>query len=244
MQKKFRGRLESGLIAQDHSEGRYWTAIRVPFDPAKTWPERKAMRVRGTINGFAFRTSLFGSHANGYLLMVNRTMQKQARVAPGATADIVLEPDLEDRSATPPAELAKLLKEDRSLKKWFEKLNYSMHRYICDAVAESKSAQVRERRAEQWVERMMLTMEGELELPPILQVAFRRQPQARPGWDALTPIQRRSQLLSIFNCQSPEARAKRVERTVEDCMRAVERASGVRTTRSRTKPSDSEEYYD
>jgi uncharacterized protein YdeI (YjbR/CyaY-like superfamily) len=228
MKKSFRAQLESGLIAQDHSEGRYWTAIRIPFDPVEVWPTRKGMRVRGTINGFPFRTSLFGSHASGHLLMVNKTMQKGAKALPGSMANIVIEPDLEDRSATPPPELAKLLKSDRSVKKWYEQLNYSMRKYMADAVDEAKSSEARQRRAEQWVETMMLAMEGEVEPPPILQIGFRRQPQARAGWDAMTPIQRRNQLLGIFQCKGPEARAKRAEKTVAEAIRMGNRKTGAK----------------
>jgi hypothetical protein len=41
-----------------------WVIARVPFDVQKAWPERKRLRVRGDIEGFAFRTSLF-SKAGG-----------------------------------------------------------------------------------------------------------------------------------------------------------------------------------
>jgi uncharacterized protein YdeI (YjbR/CyaY-like superfamily) len=234
---RFRAQLERGLIAQDHSEGRYWIAIRMPFDPAEVWPERKGMRVLGTINGFPFRTSLFGSRTAGFLLMVNQTMQKKANAVPGSTAEIVIEPDLEDRSATPPPELAKLLKADREVRRWFEKLNYSMRRYICDRVAEPKSAETRVRRAEQWVECLMLTMEGEIEPPPVLQAVFRRQPQARAAWNAQTPIQRRNQLMQIFHAQSPEARLRRAEW-------AVARALGCPNSKPASKRSLDEEEYD
>ena len=233
MKKSFRAQLESGLIAQDHSEGRYWTAIRIPFDPVEVWPERRGMSVRGTINGFPFRSTLFGSRAAGHLLLVNKIMQKKAKVSPGSIADIVIEPDLEDRSATLPTELAKLLKSDRSVKKWYEKLNYSMRKYMADAVDEAKSAEARQRRAEHWVETMMLTMEGEIEPPPILQIAFRRQPLARAGWEAMTPIQRRNQLLGIFQCKGPAARAKRTEWAVAE---AVKIANRVANRKSGAKP--------
>jgi hypothetical protein len=233
MQISFRGQLESGLIAQDHSEGRYWTAIRIPFDPVEVWPERRGMSVRGTINCFPFRTFLFGSRAAGHLLLVNKTMQKEAKVAPGSMADIVIEPDLEDRSATPPAELAKLLKSDRSVKTWYEKLNYSMRKYIADTVANAKSAEARQRRAEHWVETMMLAMEGEVEPPPILQIAFRRQPLARIGWEAMTAIQRRTQLMAIFQCKGPEARARRTEWAIKEMIKVANR---IASRKSGAKP--------
>src|ERR1700731_3664752 len=75
-----------------------WVIARVPFDIAKAWPERNGRRVRGTINGFAFRTSLFPEKgADRYVLLVNRKMQAGAKARPGETVRITLEPDLEGR---------------------------------------------------------------------------------------------------------------------------------------------------
>ncbi len=49
-----------------------WVIARVPFDVAKAWPERRRLRVRGEIEGFAFHTSLFASAGGtGYFLLVN-----------------------------------------------------------------------------------------------------------------------------------------------------------------------------
>lgn len=224
-QMRFRAKVETGIVAQDHSEGRYWTAIRVPFQPKEVWPERRGMSVRGTINGYPFRTFLFGSKVNGHLLLVNKTMQKQAGAMPGTTAEIVVEPDLEDRTAKPPSELAKLFKEDRAVKKWFEQLNYSTRRYICDAIDQRKSPESRVRCAEQWVECLMLAMDGEIDVPPVLQMAFRRYPGASERWATMTPIQRRTQLIAIFQAKSPEARANRAERTAREAAPGTGRAS-------------------
>ena len=69
----------------------------------------------------------------------------------------------------------------------------------------------------------MLVMEGEIEPPPILQAAFRRQPLARTGWETMTPIQRRNILLGIYMTQGPEARAKRVERAIADALKIANR---------------------
>jgi uncharacterized protein YdeI (YjbR/CyaY-like superfamily) len=70
-------------------------------------------------------------------------------------------------------------------------------------------------------ERMMLAMEGEKILPPILQVAFRREPLAQVGWKAMTPIQRRNHLLGIFYYQSPEARERRAQKAVAEALRVA-----------------------
>ncbi|MGH9586409.1 MAG: YdeI/OmpD-associated family protein, partial [Acidobacteriaceae bacterium] len=223
VQKKFRG------VLQPDGTGLKWVVVKVPFDAAKAWPKRNGMKVKGTINGFAFRTSLFGSAQGGHVLLVNKQMQKGGGVRTGGLADVVLEPDLEERVSATPPELEKLLKQDRAVKKWFEGMSYSMRKYMEDAVRTPKSEAARVRRAEQEVERMMLAMEGERDLPPILQVAFRRHPKAAEGWKAMTPVQRRGHLLGIFYYQSPEARQKRAEKAVAEAVRkAGDQRSGLR----------------
>jgi uncharacterized protein YdeI (YjbR/CyaY-like superfamily) len=199
-----------------------WVIAHVPFSPAKVWKTRQGMRVKGTINGFAFRSSLFGSAEKGYVVLVNKTMQKGAEAYAGEMAEFTLEPDLEERSAIVPPEFAKLLKQDRALARWFAALSYSYRKDICSTVSEPKSAEARQRRAEQMTERMMLAMEGEHTLPPILQLAFRRAPRAQAGWDAMTSVQRRAHLLGIFYYQSPEARERRAQKAVDEALRAAE----------------------
>jgi uncharacterized protein YdeI (YjbR/CyaY-like superfamily) len=235
MQKRFQARLEKVEISLP------WVVARLPFDPVQAWPNHIKLHVKATIRAagaasepYSFSTSLQCSQEHGYFLLVTQKIRKAARLSVGDLAEIVLEADLEGRAATPPPELAKLLRADRSVKKWFEALNYSTRKYIAENVAEPKSPQARLRRAEQWIERFLLTMEGEASPPPILQAAFRRQPLARAGWDALTANQRRLALLSLFMCQSPEAQAKRVERAIAQAMKGAMKASR-RITQTRRK---------
>jgi uncharacterized protein YdeI (YjbR/CyaY-like superfamily) len=198
-----------------------WVIAPVPFSPTKVWKTRKRMRVKGTINGFGFRTSLFGSAEKGYVVLVNKTMQKGAQAYAGEMAEFTLEPDLEEREAAVPPELTKLLKQDKAVARWFEALSYSIRKYIGDSVSKPKSPAARQRRAEQMVERIMLAMEGEQILPPILQVAFRRAPRAKAGWERMTAVQRRGHLLGIFYYQSPEARERRAQKAVDEALRVA-----------------------
>jgi uncharacterized protein YdeI (YjbR/CyaY-like superfamily) len=82
-------------------------------------------------------------------------------------------------------------------------------------------------RAEKMAESVMLAMEGEQELPPILRAAFQRQPQSREGWDAMTPAQRRNHLLGIFYVQTVEGRERRAAKAVEECLRVAKRKRGA-----------------
>jgi uncharacterized protein YdeI (YjbR/CyaY-like superfamily) len=70
------------------------------------------------------------------------------------------------------------------------------------------------KRAEQMAERLLATMEAEVDLPPLIAAAFRGNPKARTAWDRLTPLQRRHQLMAVFYYQTPEARERRVEKII------------------------------
>ena len=206
-----------------------WVIARVPFDIARAWPERRRLRVRGEINGFPFRTSLFPVRGgNGHMVLVNKKMQKGAGARRGDKVRISLEPDFEERKALMPKELAKALKGGRLLRKWFDGLSEYTRRTFCALVGEAKSPASREKMAGRIAERLLLTMEGEMETPPILKAAFARQPLAESGWKALTPAQRRGHLLGIFYYESVEARERRAGKAVEDALRAAKRRTPAR----------------
>jgi uncharacterized protein YdeI (YjbR/CyaY-like superfamily) len=192
-----------------------WTIARIPFDIAKTWPVRKGRKVRGEIEGFAFRTTLFPrGEGGGDFLLVNKKMLAGAGVRRGEKARIWLEPDLEEREILLPDELKKELNSDRGLRKWFDGLSDSMRREIGKWADEPKSAASRQKRAEKMAERLMQAMEGEQEPPPVLKAIFQRQPRAREAWFALTPAQRRNHLLGIFYYETAEGRERRAAKAV------------------------------
>ena len=204
--KRFRAVLEKG----DRALG--WTIARVPFDPATEWVQMVRLRVRGDVNGFAFRTSLFLDARGGFYLLVNRAMQAGARVGVGEAAEFRLEPDLEPREAELPDELVVLLDGEPGLRKWYGELTEYTRREIGKWVNGVKSDEARMRRAEQMAERLLATMEGERELPPMISAAFRVRPKARTGWANMTETQRRGELMAVFYYQTLEARQKRVEK--------------------------------
>jgi Domain of unknown function (DUF1905)/Bacteriocin-protection, YdeI or OmpD-Associated len=200
-----------------------WTIIRIPFDVAKFWGTRGQLRVKGEINGFAFRTSLFPARGGGHILLVNKRMQKGGDVRQGMSAQFHLEPDLEERVAIVPPELKRYFKEDAVLRRWFEKLNYSTRNEIGKWIIQVKSSEARARRAVQMAERLLAVMDAEHELPPVLQVAFAHEPSALEGWQQMSPSQRRSHLFGIFYYRNPESRARRIEKTLQEASAFAER---------------------
>src|SRR5882672_2056082 len=163
-----------------------WVIVRIPLDVPKVWGTRGMLKVKGEINGFAFRTSLFPTGKDYHYLLVNKRMQVGAGARPGSVAQFRLEPDTEKRVAAVPAELQRILNEDRSLRRWFDQLNYTTRKWIADLISQVKSPASRVRRAEQVAEQLLSTMDAERELPPILKLAFTREPRALAGWQRMS----------------------------------------------------------
>jgi uncharacterized protein YdeI (YjbR/CyaY-like superfamily) len=200
-----------------------WTIIRVPLDVARIWGKRGQLKVTGEMNGFSFRTSLFPTGQGSHIMIVNKKMQAGGKTAPGMKARFRMEPDTAPREVAPPPEWTRVLRESKRLKKFYESLNFSTRREIARWIGGAKHSETRERRAEQMAERLMLVMEGERELPPVLAAALARNPIARAGWNAMPPSHRRSHLFGIFGYNNPESRARRVAKAVEAMVEYAEK---------------------
>ncbi len=200
-----------------------WVIARIPLDVPKVWGTRGMLKVNGEINGFAFRTSLFPTGKGYHYLLVNKRMQAGANAVPGDIAQFRLEPDTEKRVATVPSELQRILNEERSFRPWFDQLNYSTRKWIADWIVQVKSPEARVRRAEQVAEQLLATMEAERELPPILKLAFARDPRALSGWQRMSPTHRRGHLIAIFYYRTPDARDRRIAKMLEDALAFAQR---------------------
>ena len=200
-----------------------WTIIRVPLDVAEIWGKRGQLRVKGEINGFAFRTSLFPDGKGGHVLIVNKKMQAGGKVGLGERAKFLMERDTTPRSVTVPGELLRVLGESKRLRKFYDSFNHSYRNYMASWIAEPKSGEARVRRAEQIAERLMLTMEAEKELPPVLAVALARNPLAREGWERMPAGHRRSHLMGIFGYRNPESQGRRITKAMQEMVAYLEK---------------------
>ncbi|MDP9050125.1 MAG: YdeI/OmpD-associated family protein [Acidobacteriota bacterium] len=216
--KRFRAVLEP------LGDGLGWVVAWLPFDAAKVWTQMVRQRVTVEVGGEVFRTSLFaGVRRKGQFVLVNKKMQRVAGAGVGAMVEFAITPDLEERPAELPDDLAALLDEEPGLREWYDGLTEYMRREIGKWVMDVKSDEARMRRAEQMAERLLATMEGERELPPVLAAAFRERPRAKAGWAKMTPAQRRGELMAVFYYQTPEARQKRADKLCD--------AAEIRSTR-------------
>jgi uncharacterized protein YdeI (YjbR/CyaY-like superfamily) len=206
-----------------------WTIVRLPFDPHMAWKKMQRLRIRGEVLGrkarrVEFRTSLFPvpGESGRYLMLVNKTVQREAGIAVGSVAAFSVEADLEPRPAELPDELAALLDDEAGLREYYNSFSESMRREIGKWITNVKSDASRMKRAEQMAERLLGAMEGEQQLPPIVAVAFQKRPKAKKGWAQMTVTQRRQELLAIFYYQSVEARQRRVDKLCDNARSVLE----------------------
>jgi uncharacterized protein YdeI (YjbR/CyaY-like superfamily) len=146
-------------------------------------------------------------------------MLSGGKTAAGLTAKFRLQPDTTPRiTVSPPAELLRELGQSKRLLKFFESLSPSRRHEIAKWIAQCKTSDARKRRSLQIAERLMETMESELALPPIMQLAFRQNPRACEQWNRMSPSHRRAHLFSIFHYREPEARARRVAKVIDQML--------------------------
>lgn len=141
-------RFRAVLVKDDKTEG---TGVAMPFDVVKVFGTRGRVPVRGTINGFAFRSTL-APYGGAHYLPVNKILREGAQAKSGDTVTVVLERDNEPRVVAPPPDLAKALKANKAAQAAWEKLPYSHQRGYAEAIAEAKKPETRQRRIENAIE--------------------------------------------------------------------------------------------
>ena len=121
--------------------------FNVPFDVKKVFGTRARVAVRGTINGFAYRSSIFPMGKGGcHMMVVNQQMRDAAGVRHGDTAEVVMELDTAPRTVTVPPELKKALARDKRAQAVFDKLSYTHRKEFARWVTEAKRPETRAQR--------------------------------------------------------------------------------------------------
>ena len=121
-----------------------------------------------------------------------------------------------------PVELPRMLVDafegDKDLIFWVGRLRQSWLRWIVRLVMEPESEETKQRRCEDWAERLLMTMEAERELPMAIVRRLKGTRDAWAGWERMSVSRRRDFLLTYFGAKSLEARETQMRRLVEACL--------------------------
>ncbi|MEP7177951.1 MAG: YdeI/OmpD-associated family protein [Pseudonocardiales bacterium] len=135
------------------ANGKTATGIRVPDDVMTALGPSKRPKIRVTINGHTYRTSV-ASMGGSFVFGVSADVRSRAAVAAGDAVDVEVELDTEPREITVPADLGAALEDDTAAQRFFDGLSYSHQRRYVEWVESAKKAETRQRRVDQAVLRL------------------------------------------------------------------------------------------
>jgi hypothetical protein len=133
-QAKIQGK-EAGVVA----------AITPPAEVMEFFATRGRVPIRGTINGFPFRSSLMpmgGCH----MMPVNKTLREGAGVRPGDMVDMVIERDQEERTVEAPPELERELAKSKKARERWDELAFTHKKEMALSISGAKQEETRKRR--------------------------------------------------------------------------------------------------
>ena len=138
-------------VTLDGMEGSSVAALRAPFDVLKVFGTKARVPVRGTINGFAFRSSLMpmgGCHR----MVVNKSLRDGARVKAGDRVTVEIERDELPRVVSVPAVLkTHLAKSKLAMENW-KKFSYTHQKEMARSITEAKQQETRMRRLQRVID--------------------------------------------------------------------------------------------
>jgi hypothetical protein len=125
--------------------------VRLPDDVAASFGTRRQVRVKGTINGAAYRSNLMPLGNGAFRLGVHKATREAAGVTFGDAVVVTIERDDEPREVVVPPELQEALDKDPRAKQAFDALAPSHRREHANAVADAKKPDTRQRRVERTI---------------------------------------------------------------------------------------------
>ncbi|HEY2706208.1 MAG TPA: YdeI/OmpD-associated family protein [Candidatus Dormibacteraeota bacterium] len=117
------------------------------------------LRVRGTLNGVAFRSSTMPVGGGAACLGVHRATREAAGAGLGDTVMVEIEVDEAPREVEVPPPLARALAAEPALQAAYDRLAPSRRRELAGSVAEARRDETRDRRVARIVEQLRAGLE-------------------------------------------------------------------------------------
>lgn len=133
-------------------------ALAPPIDVVEVFGTRARVPVRGTINGFPFRSSLMpmgdclrgkgtaSMPSSSHMMPVCKALRDGAGVKPGDTVNVVMERDEDKRIVEVPPLLKKELAKSKTAQANWERLSFTNQKEIALSITGAKQEETRLRR--------------------------------------------------------------------------------------------------
>jgi len=123
--------------------GRGGVFFTLPRKESVKFGVRGRVPVAGTLNGYAFRSSIFPTGDGAHYMAVNRGVREGAGVEVGDRVRVIMEVDTQPRTVTVPADLDKALSKSKTVRAQFDKLSYTHRKEYVQWIEAAKRAETR-----------------------------------------------------------------------------------------------------
>jgi hypothetical protein len=123
-----------------------WTYLVLPFDTGKEFGTRSQVRVKGTVDGQPYRSTLLPTGEGGHFLVVKKDIRNAICKEAGEAVEVTMEPDSEPRSVSVPKDLLMAIEGDARAKEAFQKMAHSHQKAYIDWIENAKRKETRDNR--------------------------------------------------------------------------------------------------
>jgi len=120
-------------------------ALKPPFDVVAVFNSSGRVPVKGTINGFPFRSSLMNM-GDGHMMVVNAQLRTGAQCKAGDTVSVLMAVDEGERTVDVPGYLKRIIAGDPKASKFWSKLSFTHQKEYVREIGAAKRPETREKR--------------------------------------------------------------------------------------------------
>lgn len=131
--------------------GKTATGVAVPPDVVTALGSGRRPRVRVTIRGYTYRSTVAPMQGR-FMLPVSAEVRQRAGVAAGDIVEVEVEPDEAPREVDIPPDFAAALDRDGDARRFFDGLSHSNKQWHVLSIEGAKTAATRQRRIQKSVE--------------------------------------------------------------------------------------------
>ncbi len=135
-------------------EGKGWTFATMPKSASEKLPARGRVAIKGTINGFSFRTSAFPDGKGSHNIQINGGMREGGKVTVGKTASFSIEPASDAMKVEVPADLQAALKKSAKASAQWESITDKARAEWAGWITSAKREETRASRVAKAIERL------------------------------------------------------------------------------------------
>ena len=146
MQKRF-----DATIIEGRGGGAF---VALPFSAAEVFGTRGQLRVKGTIDGHTFQSSIAPMGGGSHVLGLHKATREAIGKSVGDRVSLVLEPDTAERTVVVPDDFRKALERDRKAQRIFDGFAYTHRKEYVQWIESAKRPETRLRRIAEAVSRI------------------------------------------------------------------------------------------